>query len=86
MPVGEVIAILFVTSLFAFSVLGIFSMFLKHRRSMAEIKYGSREKQPDTEKAQLVEKMEHMADRLAVLEQIATDPAAKTAREIESLR
>jgi hypothetical protein len=47
----------------------------------------------DREKAELAEEnsrlkatVERMEERLAVLERIATDPAERTAREIESLR
>jgi hypothetical protein len=40
----------------------------------------------DEETAQLRSLMSKMQDRLAVLETIATDPAERTAREIESLR
>ena len=40
----------------------------------------------DEETAQLRGLMSKMQDRLAVLETIATDPAERTAREIESLR
>lgn len=40
----------------------------------------------DEETAQLRALMVRMQDRLAVLETIATDPAERTAREIEALR
>lgn len=40
----------------------------------------------DEETAQLRSLMAKVQDRLAVLETIATDPAGRTAREIESLR
>lgn len=40
----------------------------------------------DQETAELRGLMAKMQDRLAVLETIATDPAERTAREIESLR
>ncbi len=40
----------------------------------------------DEETAQLRGLMAKMQERLAVLETIATDPAERTAREIESLR
>jgi len=39
-----------------------------------------------SENAGLRGKVERLEQRLAVLEQIATDPAERTAREIESLR
>jgi len=73
----------------AFSgVLGLTSMFLSHRRSMAEIKHGKtdREAALSEENGELRETVSLMQDRLAVLEQIATDPARRTADEIEKLR
>jgi hypothetical protein len=39
-----------------------------------------------TENAQLKQQMAKLMERVAVLETIATDPAERTAREIESLR
>ena len=39
-----------------------------------------------SENAGLKAQMTRLEDRIAVLEQIATDPAQRTAREIESLR
>ena len=38
------------------------------------------------ENAEMAARMEMMVDRLAVLERIVTDPARRTAREIEELR
>jgi len=38
------------------------------------------------ENASLRDEVAHLHERLAVLERIATDPAERTAREIESLR
>ena len=38
------------------------------------------------ENAELVGKIDRLQERLAVLERIATDPAKRTADEIESLR
>ncbi|KEO89014.1 hypothetical protein EH31_13285 [Erythrobacter longus] len=73
----------------AFSgIMGLTSMFLSHRRSMAEIKYGKsdREVALTEENGELRETVSLMQDRLAVLEQIATDPARRTADEIEKLR
>ncbi len=39
-----------------------------------------------TENARLKDQLGRLEERLAVLERIATDPAERTAREIESLR
>lgn len=39
-----------------------------------------------TENGELKDKIVRLEDRLSVLERIATDPAARTAREIEALR
>lgn len=38
------------------------------------------------ENRELKEHVSYLEDRIAVLERIATDPAERTAREIESLR
>ena len=72
----------------AFSgVLGLTSMFLSHRRQMAEIKHGAnRDPELARENVELKETVSLMQDRLAVLEQIAIDPARRTAEEIEKLR
>ena len=61
---------------------------LKHRRAMAEIKHGrsDRELQLSADKVELKETVAMLQDRLAVLETIATDPARRTADEIERLR
>ena len=40
----------------------------------------------EAENAQLRATIERLEDRMAVLERIATDPAERTAREIENLR
>jgi len=40
----------------------------------------------EAENARLRATIERLEDRMAVLERIATDPAERTAREIESLR
>jgi len=60
---------------------------LKHRREMAKIKHGDKTAPKlDHEKAQLKETVAMLQDRMAVLESIATDPARRTAEEIEKLR
>lgn len=67
---------------------GIIHSVLEHRRKMAEIKYGrsDREAQLADDKARLKEAVAMLEDRMAVLETIATDPARRTAEEIEKLR
>ena len=87
MPIEEMILnILLVAAVFS-EVLGLTSMFLSHRRQMASIKHGaSADEAKQQENIELRETVSLMQDRLAVLEQIATDPAQRTAREIEDLR
>ena len=87
MPVEEMILnILLVVGLFT-GILGMTSMVLSHRRRMAEIKYGNAENPKlAIENTELKETVSLMQDRIAVLEQIATDPARRTADEIERLR
>lgn len=67
---------------------GIVDSVLKHRRKMAEIKYGrsDREAQLASDKAELKETVAVLNKRLAVLETIATDPAKRIAAEIDGLR
>ena len=61
---------------------------LEHKRKMAEIKYGRSDRVTAlvNDKAELKETVAMLQDRLAVLETIATDPARRTAEEIERLR
>lgn len=86
MPAQEAVAMIFVSVSFFVGIWGVTDTILKHRREMAAMKNGRDTDRLRSEKAELIEKVEHMADRLAVLERIATDPAAKTAAEIEKLR
>ena len=91
MPIEEmVMAIVMSLGLFI-SVLALTSMVLSHRRQMAEIKHGAiestqNERALTNENVELRETVSLMQDRLAVLEQIAIDPARRTAEEIEKLR
>ncbi len=82
------IVALFVLIFGGSSIWGITDSVLKHRRKMAELKYGRSEKEAllTNEKAELTETVTHLQDRIAVLERIATDPARRTAEEIERLR
>ena len=70
------------------AIWGVTDTILKHRREMAEIKYGrsDKEAQLSHDKEELKETVEMLQDRIAVLETIATDPARRTAEEIEKLR
>lgn len=87
MPIEEMILnALLVIAAFT-GIMGLTSMFLSHRRQMASIKHGaSADEVIKRENLELRETVSHMQDRLAVLEQIATDPARRTAAEIEDLR
>ena len=88
MPIEEMFLNALLVVLAFSGIMGLTSMFLSHRRSMAEIKYGKSDREATlTEKnGELRETVSLMQDRLAVLEQIATDPARRTADEIEKLR
>ncbi|WP_299193765.1 hypothetical protein [uncultured Erythrobacter sp.] len=87
MPIEELFLNAMLVILGFAGVMGLTSMFLSHRRQMAEIKYGSKTDEALThENIELRETVEIMQDRLAVLEQIAVDPARRTAEEIERLR
>lgn len=70
------------------AIWGIVDTVLKHRRKMAELRYGrsDREARLTVEKQELNETVAMLQDRVAVLERIATDPARRTADEIEQLR
>ncbi|WP_379552031.1 hypothetical protein ACRAQ7_07975 [Erythrobacter sp. W53] len=70
------------------SIWGMLDSFFSHRREMAELKYGrsDNEAQLIEDKAELQETVRSLNDRLAALETIATDPARRTADEIERLR
>ena len=88
MPAQEAVALIFVTIAFFVGVTTIINSVLKHRREMAKIKYGQSERETGLleDKTELKETVAMLQDRLAVLETIATDPARRTADEIEKLR
>lgn len=65
---------------------GIWDAWLSHRREMAELTKDERVAELKADKAELLGTVEQMQDRLAVLERIATDPARRTAQQIEDLR
>ena len=52
----------------------------------ARIKYSSRQPGDGPDTQRLREEVRTLKERIQVLERIATDPAERTAREIESLR
>jgi len=70
------------------AIWGIMHTILEHRKEMAELKHkhAGENRLLEAENGDLKETVAHMQDRLAVLETIATDPARRTADEIESLR
>jgi len=67
---------------------GIMHTILEHRKEMAELKlkHAGENRLLEAENGDLKETIAHMQDRLAVLETIATDPARRTADQIEALR
>ena len=87
MPIEEMILNMMLVILGFAGVMGLASMFLSHRRQMASIRHGaSADDATKRENIELRETISLMQDRLAVLEQIAVDPAKRTAEEIEKLR
>ena len=69
-----------------FAAWGMWDSWLKHRTRLLELEGGEAVARLTSEKAELTDKVEMLEDRMAVLEQIATDPARRTAEEIEKLR
>jgi len=90
---GEILLfIVIMTALVATAVLIL--SWMRGRQRLAELRVGNAHK-PETarelellsrENAGLRGKVGRLEERLAVLERIATDPAERTAREIEQLR
>jgi hypothetical protein len=91
---GDIIPIFIIimTAIVATAVLILSWMRGRHR--LAELRAGAAERPQaareiellSSENAGLKGKIGRLEERLAVLERIATDPAERTAREIESLR
>lgn len=86
---------MWMAAMILFAAVGVFLVtFLRGRQRLAEIKAanalrleGDREMQLLTEdNAGLSAHVGRLEDRIATLERIVTDPADRTAREIESLR
>ena len=67
---------------------GVVHTILEHRKEMAKLQHQHEadNRLLTNEKDELKETISHMQDRLAVLETIATDPARRTAEQIEDLR
>lgn len=65
---------------------GIWDSWLKHREKLAGLYGGDRVAKLKSENTELNDKVEMLEDRMAVLEQIAVDPARRTADEIKKLR
>lgn len=88
MTAQDAVTMVLMTGVLSMSTWGIIYSVLEHRRKMAEIKFGrsDREIALGRDKAELKETVVMLQDRLAVLETIATDPARRTAEEIEKLR
>lgn len=87
MPIHEAITMVIVIAIISFGGFLTIDSVLSHRRKMAQIKFDqSGANSSASENAELRETVEHLQDRLAVLETIATDPARRTADEIEDLR
>ena len=88
MPVQEAMAMIFITIATLVGITTIIRSILNHRQEMARIKHGRSEREATLleDKVALKETVSLMQDRIAVLEQIATDPARRTAEEIERLR
>ena len=87
MPIHEAITMVLVMAMLSFGGFLTIDTILSHRRKMAQIKFDqSGASSSARENAELRETVEHLQDRLAVLETIATDPARRTAAEIEDLR
>lgn len=85
MPIQEAVVMVLVIGFLSMGTWGIISTVLEHRRQMAAMKLGARP-ETDVEKEELRETVALLQDRLSVLETIATDPARRTADEIEKLR
>lgn len=70
------------------AIWGVVHTVLDHRKEMAELKlkHVGEARALTAENEEMKETMAHMQDRLAVLERIATDPARRTAEQIEELR
>lgn len=83
-----ILGVIFFMAFGGSAIWGVVHTILDHRKEMAELKlkHVGEAKLLTAENDELKETVAHMQDRLAVLERIATDPAKRTADEIEALR
>jgi len=58
---------------------------LKHDKELRMAKYAAQARQPDADRDMLAAKVERLERRLAVIEEITTDPSNRLAAEIDSL-
>ncbi len=58
---------------------------LKHDKELRLAKYAAKDRQPDVERDMLAAKVQRLEQRLAVIEEITTDPSNRLAAEIDSL-
>ena len=79
-------ALAFVAIVAPLALWGIIDAILKHREKMAGLQRDAKVERLSDEKSVLTDQVEVLEDRIAVLERIATDPAKRTAEEIEKLR
>lgn len=83
----EVYIALMIFALFGpMALWGMWDSWLRHRSRLAELEGGDKVARLTSENTELNDKVEILEDRMAVLEKIATDPASRTAKEIEQLR
>lgn len=91
MDIGPLVPILIVASI-AFSIVAVTWIRAKHGYPLQNDDGSVSHRQNtanaalEAENKELKQQMTKLLDRVAVLERIATDPAERTAREIESLR
>ncbi|MEM9501023.1 MAG: hypothetical protein AAF941_04180 [Pseudomonadota bacterium] len=88
MPIHEAVTMVMVMAILISGACATIHTVLAHRRKMAKLKYahGNYDGRLARENVELKETVEMLQDRMAVLERIATDPASRTAHEIEKLR
>jgi len=84
MPIHEAVAMVLVMAILSAGAFATIHSVLGHRRKMHELKHGNGTLSHENQN--LRETVDMLQDRLLVLEKIATDPARRTAEEIEQLR
>jgi hypothetical protein len=91
---GDEIAVFIVIMTLLVATAMLLLNWMRGRQRLAEIRAGAAQRPEATREIELLSsenaglkgKVGRLEERLAVLERIATDPAERTAREIESLR